>query len=261
VHILCLDFDGVICDTVLETAVTAWKACKQLWPPRQGEAEISSAMIARFCRLRPGIETGYEAIALMRLIQRGTEPDGTILGHFPKLRASLFGEKKLETEQLKKLFATTRDTWIAQNKTQWLTHNRFYPGIPEILTRMAQHNCMVILTTKQIRFVTTLLQSCNITFPDDRIFDLDKGKPKKDVLRDLKQQADFRNAQIHFVEDRLETLLSVMQSTELQDVKLYLADWGYNTPVQRQQAEAMERITIWSLEQFLSECQKFLAQT
>jgi len=34
-----------------------------------------------------------------------------------------------------------------------------------------------------------------------------------------------------FVEDRLKTLQLVHQQPDLDAVKLYLADWGYNTPL------------------------------
>jgi hypothetical protein len=45
--------------------------------------------------------------------------------------------------------------------------------------------------------------------------------------------------QIHFVEDRFETLLSVMKDPALENVKLYLVDWGYNTPEQRAEARKL----------------------
>ena len=43
---------------------------------------------------------------------------------------------------------------------------------------------------------------------------------------------------IHFVEDRYETLLSIIRHNSetngsLSHVRLYLADWGYNTKAQR----------------------------
>lgn len=257
-HIFCLDFDGVICDSAPETAVTAWKVCQKIWPG-QLDYDVSPGIIERFCRLRPVIETGYETIALMRLIQDTAESDETIFASFPTLRESIFAQEQLEPEQLKVLFATTRDDWIGQNEQEWLTWNRFYPGVPEVLALLLLHQRVLILTTKQKRYVTRLFQSRALTFPEDSIFDLDEKRPKKDILLDVKQ--DMGTGQIHFVEDRLETLLSVLQSPELQDVKLYLANWGYNTPQQRQQAGRIERIRVWSLEQFLGECQKILSQS
>jgi hypothetical protein len=41
---------------------------------------------------------------------------------------------------------------------------------------------------------------------------------------------------IHFVEDRFETLLNIIKIPELDDIQLYLVDWGYNTQAQRLEA-------------------------
>lgn len=38
------------------------------------------------------------------------------------------------------------------------------------------------------------------------------------------------------MEDRFETLLQVMNIPALNNIQLYLVDWGYNTPSQREEA-------------------------
>jgi hypothetical protein len=61
---------------------------------------------------------------------------------------------------------------------------------------------------------------------------------------------------IHFVEDRYETLLGVLRHRQemsntagdidqtLRNVRLYLADWGYNTAAQRQAAQKHPNIEV-----------------
>ena len=91
-RVLALDFDGVICDSAPETALTAWKGCRELWP--QGP-EFTPDLQTRFCRLRPVMHTGFEAIPLMRLIETGAAtillggdgPDGVCVLRF---REALF---------------------------------------------------------------------------------------------------------------------------------------------------------------------------
>ena len=61
-----LDFDGVLCDSAMETALTAWRAGARIWPEWRA-AEASADVLERFIRLRPALETGYQAILLMRL--------------------------------------------------------------------------------------------------------------------------------------------------------------------------------------------------
>ena len=56
---------------------------------------------------------------------------------------------------------------------------------------------------------------------------------------------------IHFVEDRFETLLAVTKIPALDSVQLYLVDWGYNTPTQREEAVRMfPRIKLINGEDF-----------
>ena len=49
---------------------------------------------------------------------------------------------------------------------------------------------------------------------------------------------------IHFIEDRMETLLAVASVPSLSHVRLYLVDWGYNTEKERQLALNHERIQL-----------------
>jgi len=51
------------------------------------------------------------------------------------------------------------------------------------------------------------------------------------------------------VEDRLKTAIGA--STDLDAVKLYLADWGYNTPAERESAQNDPRIQLLSLSNLL----------
>jgi hypothetical protein len=59
-------------------------------------------------------------------------------------------------------------------------------------------------------------------------------------------------AVIHFIEDRFETLLAVANTNGLEDIKLYLADWGYNTEEQRALAKNHDRIILISQDDFYS---------
>jgi hypothetical protein len=52
------------------------------------------------------------------------------------------------------------------------------------------------------------------------------------------------------VEDRLETLQHVTTHPDLDDVRLFLAAWGYNTEAARAAARADPRIRLLTLEQF-----------
>ena len=247
--VFAVDFDGVLCDTAAEMGVTAWRAGAQLWPAWQGP-EPPSEFLSRFQNLRPVLETGYQAIFLMRLVYAGVD-DETIEREFPQLCIRLLYETACSTAELVHLFGQTRDTWIAHDLDDWLSRHSFYPQVIETFAARVKSDPVFILTTKQERFVTTLLQSRGIRLPGGHVFGLDAGKSKEEVLEQLSRRPIFEGARFHFVEDRLQTLIRILGRSTLTDVRLYLADWGYNTSRDREKAESIPRITIWKSETFL----------
>src|SRR5262249_6251769 len=76
-----------------------------------------------------------------------------------------------------------------------------------------------------------------------------------DNLRALIAQymaAHGRRPALWFVEDRLETLQHVTTHADLDDVGLFLAAWGYNTPAIQASVLDNGRIRLLELEQFQS---------
>lgn len=248
--VFAVDFDGVLCDTAAEMGVSAWHAGRQIWTTWEGP-EPPSEYLSRFLNLRPLLETGFQSILLMHLIHIGVD-DETIRLQFQELCTRLLEETGYSTVELVRLFGQARDTWIDRDLDDWLSRHRFYPGIIESFATRVETEPVFILTTKSERFVRTLLNSRGIHLPADHIFGLDAGKPKEEVLELLSRRPDFNGARFHFVEDRLQTLIRVASRSSLRHVLLYLADWGYNTPRDRETARRSPRITIWSPGSFLS---------
>jgi len=67
-QILALDFDGVICDGLIEYFQTAWRTYCQIWKP---SLPTPPAGAASFYQLRPVIETGWEMPVLIRALVLG----------------------------------------------------------------------------------------------------------------------------------------------------------------------------------------------
>ena len=247
--VLALDFDGVICDSARETGVSAWRAMASLWPGRGGDEPPPDAL-AGFVRVRPVLETGYQAPVLMRLVARGV-PVAQILSDFPRLCRDEMAESGSSREELVGAFGTTRDRWIARDSDDWLARHRFYPGTIERLLRVLETTPVFILTTKQERFARALLRSAGIDFPADRLFGLESGRNKEHILTELVEGPAYRDHRFHFVEDRLRTLDRVVDCPALDHMRLYLATWGYCTEAEKQRAAAHPRITLWDLPDFL----------
>lgn len=247
--VFALDFDGVICDSAAEGAVTSWRAGQKLWPQWQG-AEPPEACRDRFVRLRPALETGYQMPLLMKLVCDNVS-DAEVLARFVPLCEELISSHGLTRHQLVELFGEARDEWIARDPIGWLASHRFYPGVLDRLREALVSHPVYILTTKQERFTRQLLGAEGVAMPEERIWGLERNLAKSRLLEQIMADPAHRGSRIHFVEDRVETLLDVAKNPGLDGVCLYLADWGYNTPAQREEARQHPRVTVWPIDRFL----------
>lgn len=246
--IYALDFDGVICDSAVETGMTGWKAGSKIWDDMAGSAPVG--LIDKFRQVRPVIETGYEAILAMRLLHQGETVDD-IYGNFADKAASLMASAGVSVDDLKQLFGETRDHWIATDLADWIAMNPLYPGVAErlsVLSRNAHQQPWYIVTTKQERFVKQILAANVIDIEESAIFGLDRNMNKVSVLSAL--QNDHPDQTVYFIEDRLPTLLNVAKTPHLDQVKLVFALWGYNTDEDKRTALA-HRFTAQKLDNFL----------
>lgn len=241
--IYALDFDGVICDSAVETGITGWKAAKQIWNDLSTPLP-SQQLIEKFRQVRPILETGYEAILLVRLLH-DRETVETILNGFSELKQKVIKDNKLDITSLKKTFGATRDIWINDNLNDWVEMNPLFSGVTEKLQNLGTQDWYII-TTKQEHFVKQILTANQIQLADDQIFGLDRKLSKEAILIDLVKR--HTPASIYFVEDRLPTLLNVLNNKELDSVKLFFALWGYNTAQDKLDAkqQAIESITLES---------------
>lgn len=244
--ILALDFDGVVCDGLIEYFQTAWRTYCQIWSP--ADTTPPSGLAEQFYRLRPVIETGWEMPVLLRSLLLNT-PETEILENWPAIAQQQITEDNLKASEIADRVDRVRDEWIAADLEGWLAQHRFYPGIIPLLQRSLQSSIhLVIITTKEGRFVRQLLQQQGVDLPTAQIYGKEVKRPKAETLRMLYQQFSSNTEQpvsIWFVEDRLKTLQAIQKQPDLSEIKLYLADWGYNTESER--AIAHNDMQIWLL--------------
>jgi len=241
-----LDFDGVICHSAVETAMTGWKAAQSLWPDMRDEL-ISKKEIQQFRAIRPCLEFGSEAVIIMRLLQQGVAMSALCDGYDQQLK-SVIEADGLDLGELQILFGITRDSQIENNQLEWINNNPLFEDISEKLKALAQDD-WVIVTTKQERFVKAIMQANQINLDEARIFGLERKLNKQTVLAMLQKENPDRS--ITFIEDRLPTLLGVLDNPKLQSIKLQLVDWGYNTERDRERAHKRD-IDVIGLGDFLS---------
>lgn len=248
--ILALDFDGVICDGLIEYFQTAWRTYCQIWKPAKTEPDSDLAF--SFYRVRPAIETGWEMPLLIRALLTGITAEQILLD-WPNIVPQLMTENGLKAASVGAMLDGLRDRWIAEDLAGWLSLHRFYPGVAESLQKLQGRGVKIaIVTTKEGRFVRELLQLAGVTMPSELIFGKEYNKPKHQILREFMTAAG-KNSTIWFVEDRLKTLLSVKQQPDLSEVRLFLADWGYNTLAERESVAQNPPVQLLSLSQFAAD--------
>ena len=246
-NILALDFDGVICDGLIEYFASTKRAYQQIW----SESAIDDSLADDFYPLRPVIETGWEMPILLRALVLGIDR-AEILNDWKGISLRLLESEGLEKQSVVQKLDGVRDSWIKNDLDGWLSLHRFYPGVIERLQQVVDSEVeFYIVTTKEGRFVKRLLQQQGVDLARERIIGKESKRPKYETLRIIRDSHPTGSElSIFFVEDRLKALQQVAQQPDLNTVSLFLADWGYNLESDRAIATGDRKIKLLSLEQF-----------
>ena len=287
--VVAFDFDGVICDGLIEYFQTAWRAYCKLFKP--ANLEPPEGLAEQFYPLRPVIETGWEMPMLLRALLSG-KTDAEIITGWPDLALPFLAETGLTQAEAAKVLDGERDHWIATDVENWLAQHRFYPNMLAVLQASLEKRPTYIVSTKEGRFIQQLLKQSGVAMPPEKILGKEVKRPKYETLRlltithmakkstgneaetypgplnspnlgdfELRSPQDWDAAgenvpTIWFIEDRIKALQSVKRQSDLDHVELFLADWGYNLAPERQAAQEESRIHLLSLDSIV---QKFEA--
>ena len=247
-QILASDFDGVICNGLIEYFASTEKAYREIW--QQQELTCSDNFAEDFYRLRPVIETGWEMPILLRALVLEYQAEN-ILNNWHDIRDEIVAKEQLDRKKCSQTLDKVRDNWIKNDLVSWLSLHRFYPGVLDKLKQIISSDIQFyIVTTKEGRFVKQLLEQQGIELNEAQIIGKECKRPKYETLRIIKDNASESNPNIWFVEDRLQALKQVKQQPDLQDIKLFLADWGYNTQSEKNFANSDRDLNLISLSQF-----------
>ncbi|NEZ56871.1 HAD family hydrolase [Adonisia turfae] len=256
--VLAFDFDGVICDGLIEYFQTAWRAYCKLFKP--DSLEPPKGLAKQFYPLRPVIETGWEMPMLLRALVSGKTAEEIIPG-WPTLALPFLEETQLTQAEAAKILDGERDHWIATDLDNWLAQHRFYPNMLTVLQASLEKRPTYIVSTKEGRFIQQLLKQSGVAMPAENILGKEVKRPKYETLRlltasHMAQTETDQEVQgyhpappsIWFIEDRIKALQSVKKQPDLDHVELFLADWGYNLGPERQAAQEDDRIHLLSLD-------------
>ncbi len=249
--VLALDFDGVLCEGIREYFETSRRTHARVWPdgPR-----IPDAAFPDFRDLRPVIETGWEMPVLLEALGRGVAGD-VLHRNWASARDAILEGDARGRERVVAALRTTLDLvrreWIAADREGWLAHHALYRDRDDVRRTVAAPARTVIVTTKEGEFARQLLEHWEIAVA--AIQGKEAGSHKCENLRQLRAAWRAETgvvAGLWFVEDRLETLECVRTHADLDDVRLFLATWGYNTAGARAAARRARAIELLTLDEF-----------
>lgn len=258
--LFALDFDGVVCDSVGESSLSAWKHGVELWPEVfecERANEKKDEVLDKLRAVRPVVETGYENTILARALLEnlnGYDVE-SILKDWPILSEKLMQKWQLDRKTMVLEFGKIRDDWIRTDFKSWLQPNALYEDVPEALRFCTERRDakVTIVTTKQARFADAILVDMGgVKIPEeDLISTTVSGEPKADVLVRLEETFNKDGAsRMIFVEDKLSTLIKVANDKRLSKWDLFFVDWGYNTEDERQVAKHDYRMKLIGKEEF-----------
>lgn len=210
--ILALDFDGVICDSVIECMHTAYISSgrheEESWPI------LSDEYIYKFKILRPYAKSGEDFILI----------DNIISENINILNEDEFLKYKNKFEDI---LPGLSDNYYSKRKqiqdndiNYWLKINPLYDGIKENISKLEKFFNIFIVTTKDEYSVSKILEFYGIDFRKEKIFGRDRKLTKKQILKFFQEKY---KEQIFFVEDNFTALLEV----EDLNINRVLASWGY----------------------------------
>ena len=251
--LLVLDFDGVVCHGVGEFFESSWRAWHRLGSAPLPEARREE-LAARFARMRPAVEAGWE-MAMLPALLTGRDPvrDAELEdeGRWAEARDAFVREHGLTPARLADALDAARDGWLQDDRDGWLRAHDFYPGIADWLRGLvAGGPPTYVLSTKDKRFLDALLHWHAVHLPGDHV--IGKATPRRakwDVIQEITARHGLPASGdgVWFVEDRLATLLELHRdAAHLSAMRVFLAEWGYVFPrdIDRARDHAIPTLTL-----------------
>ena len=236
------DFDGVLCDSVMECLLVSYNAYHQLREPGAKRlldlAAIPETQQREFRRLRAYLKGAEDFIPMYLSMQQGQ----TIRSQqeFNAWHETL----KPRLAEYTKVFYAERDFLMRHEKDLWLRINPLFDDFARILRERTSFDALHILTTKRREDVLETFNYQQIPFPVEQITYV-KAAGKSQKLLDILREYEVDVEHSVYCEDQVDFLIASQQ----RGIGSYLVDWGYVSEEQRHLAR-QHNIPIISTQQY-----------
>ena len=212
--ILALDFDGVICDSIVECMETSYQAFHMLNQERGLPEKIPQEWRSIFYKRRGYVRPSGNFYMLWKLI---TESPNRIISF--KQFENLCSKNKSAIEDFAVLFHGIRSKKILDNRNLFIEQNKLFPGVKENWP-IRSKNLIYIVTTKDVESVQIIMDSAQLKYED--IYARGSG-PKSISILKISERNMVKPSEIIFIDDSIAHLEEVAMT----GCSTIHAAWGY----------------------------------
>ncbi len=223
--ILCLDFDGVICDSIDESMLVAYNSYQIFH-------NHTHNIISHLDHIPPEISSSFREFRYL------VRPAGeywllmhALCTNISDLTQKSFNEMSLRYREtitaFETIFFETRGELKKQYPKEWLSLHRLYPQFLEAWPSVQQRFEVHIVTTKNLCAVVQLNKHFNISIPENRIWTREKVKEKKEAIQFIAERHGGSFENIIFIDDHPLHLQDVAKT----GIQCLWASWGYTKEI------------------------------
>lgn len=231
---LCItDFDGVLCDSVIECLLVTYNAYHRLHSSAFQRSlsleDIPAETQRQFRALRPYLKGAEDFVPMYLAIEQ--QVPITTQQEFETYRA----HHAAQLMAYQDVFYAERDYLQRHERALWLRLNPLFDGIKEALLACHSFDRIHILTTKRQQDVLAIFEYQQIPFPADHVIYM-KAAGKSQKLLDLLQEHDAVPEESVYIEDQVDFLVA----SKARGIGSYLVEWGYVSEEQKALARQHE---------------------
>jgi phosphoglycolate phosphatase-like HAD superfamily hydrolase len=206
--IYIFDFDGVICDSNLETF------------------DNSLNTFLEFINFKKTIKKNENLLNLYVNNRHMVRRPSDFLNFWffilkKKIAIDLRKCTSLESKKYEKLFFENREKSKKTNKEEWLKKNFIYKKIKPLIKALILKDNIFIASTKDVSSIKEILDYNKIFFNMNKIYGSESYNDKDDMFKEIKKL--HKNSEIIFIDDNKLNLDKALKFK----FKCYYATWGY----------------------------------
>lgn len=241
--VLALDFDGVIADTRIECIFTGFnsylslKGASRLFNGEQLTFGNFLAMlntnlktVARFNELRSFLKSASDNYPAFYMIEHSLYPKTQ--DEFDSFARRIIDESGFDRARFQKSMHETRQMLQDEDFGKWSSLVRPFPIVNQKHSLNNRFH-LVVSTTNKKELIDRLLEK--FYFVPETILDGYYSTDKLEHMTFIKGHYKVPYSDIYFVDDQPSHFPQMLRL----GVRCFLADWGYNTPEQRDYAKGI----------------------